>query len=1510
MQHTALYDPRDEHDACGIGFLVQRFGTRSHGILERAVEALRNLAHRGATDADDVTGDGAGILTEIPFRLFDRFLQAKLGYTVPEGQLGVGAVFLSRSNRRDRDRGEEVLVEALEREGLEVLCWRSVPFNASHLGTTARDNRPWFGQVFIRRPPSMDREAFERAMLLGRKAAEHVAARERLDTFSVCSLSSWTIVYKGMLSPGYIERYFADLAADEYETAYVIFHQRYSTNTFPQWHLAQPFRMLAHNGEINTIRGNRRAMRAREMSDEPGLWGDRFRDLRPLVQEQMSDSASLDNALELLTRSGYTAIEAARMVMPPAWENDESRDEQVRAYYASNACILEPWDGPAAIAFTCGRYVAAALDRNGLRPARYKVYDDGTVLLASEVGIIDESGLKVERSGRLGPGSMFAVDLEGGRILDDHVITEEVCRAKDVRSWCDNHLVPSDDRSGDRMGLLKTSGAWRAHQIAFGYTRDEIDIVLDVMATTGKEPVGSMGDDTPHAFLSRRPRLFYSYFKQLFAQVTNPPIDSIRERSVMTLRTVLGGRPGLFGDRSRPVKFAVFSSPILSTAEFDGLANNEALRGRVVRLDATFPRAAVPPREGEPGRLEEALEALAESARRAVESDGARLIVLSDENMNADRVAIPMMLATGRVRVDLVARGLGTACDLVCHTGEARDVHQIACLLGEGAGAIYPYLAYATIAASRPSEECAAAVANYRLALEAGLLKVMARMGVSTLSSYSSAGLFEALGVSRRVVDECFPGIRSRIDGIGYGLIECESLARHETAFGGGRNEGNELEDFGFYKISRKGGEFRGWNGKVVSGMRRFVKTRKDGTYESFRDLSEQHQPAAIRDMFEIRYADEPLPVEEVASVEEIRSRFTTAGMSLGALSPEAHETLAIAMNRIGGKSNSGEGGEDPLRYMDRLAHGQNANSAIKQVASGRFGVTPGYLASAREIEIKIAQGAKPGEGGQLPGHKVTPLIARLRCSVPGVTLISPPPHHDIYSIEDLAQLVLDLREVNPRARICVKLVAAAGVGTIAAGVAKAHADVILISGHEGGTGASPLSSIRYVGAPWEIGLAEAHQVLSLNGLRERVTLRTDGGLKTGRDLVVAAILGAEEFNFGTAAMIAATCAMFRVCHLNTCPVGVATQDEELRAHYKGTPDDVIAYFDAVAEDVRAHLARLRVRSLEELIGRTDLLAQLSDPENLKSGAVDLSALLHDPLFGDRLRPRKQPSLRRPISANRVDSAVLEVAGALLNGSSDGVVGLEFVVDNRDRCIGTRLSGEVAHRRGLDDLDRAAITLRLQGAAGQSLGAFLAPGILLDVTGEANDYVGKGMAGGDIVIRPGDGAGFDCDAWSDNVIAGNTCLYGATGGRLFAAGSVGERFAVRNSGAEAVVEGVGEHACEYMTGGVIVVLGCVGGNFGAGMSGGVAFVLDPGSALERQCNPTMVEVRSVGGDADHLRSLVAEHLERTGSFVARSLLADWERALTLFRSVSPRPQTRPVHEFATSAPVMRQNGGS
>ncbi len=1494
----SLYDPAHEHDSCGVGFIAQVSGRRTNRILRLGLRSICNLMHRGALDADAKTGDGAGVMTQIPYKLFVPEV-TRLGHTLyQESDLAVGVMFLPHDNAYAQARTKAITQEVLEKRGLFLFGWREVPINIRVLGEKAQTTMPRIEHVLIGKPWGMADDDYERRLFLARNEIEDIAAANAINNFYIPSFSHRVIVYKGLLVSASLEKFYPDLSNPDYETAICVYHQRYSTNTFPKWPLAQPFRMLAHNGEINTVRGNRNWTSAREAELRADFWGNDIDLLKPIIQPEGSDSASLDNVLEVLTMSGRSVLHAMTMLVPPAWRSDKQIPQDIADFYEYHRCFCEPWDGPAALCFTDGITVGACLDRNGLRPARYKLTDDGIFLLGSEVGISGTDLKSVVDMGRLAPGEMIAIDTAGGKLLRDRDIKAALAARKPYGEWLKSHLIrfkhATDQDIAQPAGELDILTLTQ-RQIAFGYTSEELDIVLKPMFKDGAEAVGSMGDDTPLAVLSLRPRLLYTYFKQLFAQVTNPPIDPIREKLVMSLHTVLGWRRNLLSETPEHCRQILLESPIL----LDG--DVEALRA----IGGEFPATTVPclwPASEGPGGLEKAVRRICSEVEAAVDRD-VRLIILSDRGVDHENVPVPMLLAMGAVHHHLRRVGKRMKASMICETAEARDVHQIACLIGYGASCVNPYLALETLREllekGSVEPDFGKRAVDYRRALENGLLKIMSKMGISVVSSYRGAQVFEAIGISTKLIEECFTGTSTQIEGLGFAEIAQESLTRHALAYAGAVPvEAGKLEDPGYYRV-RRGGELHAVTPPVLQSFHTFVgikgadKAGKAEDYKKYVDAVLVNRPHSLRNLLDlVALPSGPVPIEEVESIEEIRRRFTTAGMSLGALSPEAHETLAIAMNRIGGKSNSGEGGEDPVRFK-RREDGDWANSAIKQIASGRFGVTAAYLASAKEIEIKMAQGAKPGEGGQLPGHKVSAYIAKLRHAVEGVTLISPPPHHDIYSIEDLAQLIYDLKQVNPRARVCVKLVAEAGVGTIAAGVAKAHADIILVSGHEGGTGASPLSSVKNAGGAWELGVAETHQVLLLNGLRNRVTLRTDGGMRTGEDIIYATLLGAEEYNFGTAALIAMGCVYVRQCHLNTCPVGVATLDDKLRAKFKGKADNVVAFFNAVAEEVRQIMATLGFRTINEMIGHTECLRQRKVADHPKANTVDLSRLLVDVAKDDSTMVRHATRARNDGPEDRtLDDIILQDAKEAINDGKP--ITLSYKITNINRSVGTQVSGEIGYQYGEEGLPEGTVDLRFAGSSGQSFGAFLAPGVRLVLTGEANDYVGKGMSGGEIVIKaisPRKYTPKEC------IILGNTVMYGSTGGSLFANGKGGERFCVRNSGGTAVVEGVGDHCCEYMTNGTVVVLGETGKNFGAGMTGGVAYVLDLQDVFTERYNPQLITPTRLQDEADitALKALIYRHLELTESEIARDVLADWPAYAPKFWKVSPTvPAAKPL----------------
>ncbi len=1502
---SGLYDPRFEHDACGVGFVARLSGQPGHDIVAKAVEAVANLSHRGAVAADGKSGDGSGVLTQIPRRLVTRELERLTGIRLDDADaIGVGMFFLPSEDRR---RASEVLIEAsLEAGGLRLLSWRDVPIDADQLGGAARSTLPRIRQALIApRGGQRDTDRFERALYLAHKDIERHAEQAGLmaQGFYVASLSCRTLVYKGLFAAHQLPAFFLDLQDREYESGLAVFHQRYSTNTFPTWQLAQPFRLLAHNGEINTLLGNRAWMQAREA----GLPAE----LRPVIWNEGSDSTSLDEALHLLERNGRNVLHALSALMPAAWEGNAGLPTEVQDFYRYHAPILEPWDGPAALAFADGRYVGAALDRNGLRPCRYKVTAEGLVVAGSEVGAIELDDYRIVEKGRLGPGQMLALDLERHTILHDDQLKRELGASRPWGAWIDTIGMAGHDATAHVAGTTNGTVLAAADQPAFaaddqqlatlqrafGYTNEDLRIVLRPMGAEGLEAVWSMGDDTPIAPFARAPRSLYAFFRQRFAQVTNPPIDPLRESLVMSLRTWLGPRPDLLQVEGPQTHLIELESPVIDESILRSIRAQRRLR--VAEIDATFWADALEATAG--SRLESALDdvcATAESAARG----GAQMLVLSDRRADATRVAIPMLLALGAVHQRLLVTGLRSHVDLVVETGDAWDVHHLAALVGYGAGAVCPWLALRTARSlgdddpRREYPDADTAEHNYLKATAKGVLKIMSKMGISTVSSYRGGQIFECLGLAREVIERCFAGTPSRIGGLGFEQLGGPVLERHTAAFAS--DDQRKLPDFGLVRFRREG-ERHAWEPAVIRALHKAI-DQNGTTWGDYRSLTEPpDEPATLRDLLEILPADKPVALDEVESWDQIVTRFVCTAMSLGALSPEAHETLAVGMNRIGARSNSGEGGEDPSFYRPH-DDGDRHDNKIKQVASARFGVNARYLAHAEELEIKMAQGSKPGEGGQLPAHKVTDLIARLRHAVPGTSLISPPPHHDIYSIEDLAQLIYDLKRVNPFARVGVKLVSEAGVGTVAAGVAKAYADYVLVSGFDGGTGASPLTSIKHAGSPWELGVAETQQVLVRNGLRGRVRLRTDGGLRRARDVVIAALLGAEEYGFGTASLVAIGCDMARQCHLNTCPTGIATQRADLRAKFKGTPEQVIDFFVHLAEEIRELLASLGLRSMDEAIGRVDLLRQT----HVFHG-VDLSAVLADP-DPSGTEPRRSVMSRndRPEEQEPLDERLLRDATGALNAGSRFKAAC--MIRNRDRSVGARIAGEIgagrlqaiATKPGIRQLP--FFEVRFVGSAGQSFGAFTTDGMRLTLEGEANDYLGKGMSGGEIVLMPADMARF---APHKNTIVGNTVLYGATGGRVFAAGRAGERFCVRNSGATAVVEGVGDHGCEYMTGGTVLVLGETGRNFGAGMTNGVAYVLDETGEFPSHLNEELVTATRLM-DADELSTvyeLVREHFERTASRRAEAILDVWDVFRSQFWKVAPR-QSSLAEEAAVSVP--------
>lgn len=1443
MNEYPLYDPMQHHDACGVGFVATRDAVASHRIVRLGVQCLHALDHRGARSADG-TGDGAGLMTRIPFRVIERDLVAH-GFNVPtRDHIGLIMTFFSKSAVEEL---KQTIETALEANRLRLLMWRVVPVGSSILTETAAKSQPVIEQAVVTvASPNMDQEDFEKALFLARKQIER---SEAPDDFAIVSASCRTVVYKGLFTADRIEQFYWDLGDPMYESDFAIFHQRYSTNTHPAWALAQPFRMLAHNGEINTVQGNRAWMIARSNDLGESIWGDRTQDLAPLVRPgNGSDSASLDEAMEVLVRSGRGVAHVKEMLMPQAWENVTDLAPRLKAFYEYHAFLVEPWDGPAAIAATDGRTLVAGLDRNGLRPARWTVTPD-IVIVASEAGVAPDVEILATETGQLGPGEILEIDLADGTISFSDEVKAGLAAHAPYSDWITTQTAyihdPFDPLQDERFDA-------EALGRVFGYTAEERRLILLQMAE-GREPILSMGNDTGLAALSKLPQRLTRYFHQAFAQVTNPPMDPIRERLVMSLRTYVGRHGSLLEETPRQAHMMELTSPVLSDADVEKLRTSTDPSFASAWFDILFDPAG-----GADGMVE-AVKKVCVEVERAV-ADGAAVIMLSDRATDAIRAPIPIALVVGAVHHHLIDVGLRLHTSIIAVSGEPRDAHDLACLIGFGAAAVNPYLAIEQVRAmaadDKVPQSAIEAQENYRTSLENGLLKIMSKMGICTVKSYRSSELFEAIGLDEDVCELAFRFTQRRVGGVGFPRIAADAIERHARY----SHEGDEAE--GFYKF-RHGGVPHTAAPRTGLALRKAVRSGEDEMFDSYlRLVQEEHVGTELRDLLSIEPLGEPVAIDEVESVERIMRRFVTAAMSLGAISKEAHETLAEAMNHIGALSNSGEGGEDPDRFGTKL------NSGIKQIASGRFGVTPGYLASAEEFQIKMAQGSKPGEGGQLPGHKVSEEIAKLRHTEPGVTLISPPPHHDIYSIEDLAQLIYDLKSFKPLARVSVKLVSGPGIGTIAVGVAKASADAITISGNAGGTGASPLVSIKHAGSPWEIGLAEAHQSLVANGLRSTVLLETDGGLRTGKDIVVAALLGADRFGFGTLPLIALGCKMVRQCHLNTCPVGIATQREDLRAKYSGSVEQVIELFRLLARDVQRILARMGAVSIHDVIGRADLLAASGG-----SVADDFAKLLVRADFG------RDRSFRR-IARSPLGEQLAEVGRAALRG--DGPISVAYPISNRDRAVGTRLSGEIAAIKGDEGLDEGMLSVRLSGTAGQSLGAFLTNGIDIDLDGVANDYVGKGMGGGSIAIRPSTG--------SSTIVhgAGNACLYGATGGRLYIAGAVGQRFAVRNSGADAVVEGTSDHLCEYMTGGRIAVLGTSGRNISAGMTGGVLYLHDSDGALPASLSDSAPALKELDdSDAAELKLMIESHVNRTGSARGKELLSDWENAVTSFRVLRP-----------------------
>ena len=1484
-----LYDPRNEHDACGIGFVVNLNGEQSHAIISKGVEILVNLTHRGACGCDPETGDGAGVTIQIPHRFFVSECR-KTGFELPvEGEYGVGMVFLP-VEPQPRFQCQGIVDRIVQEEGLRVLGWRDTPVNADAIGRVARASQPYIEQVFIQSAPRMARENFERKLFVVRKRVEaEIAASDIKDKsyFYIPSLSSRTIVYKGLLLAPQITSFYTDLSDPDAVSALCLVHQRFSTNTFPSWQLAHPYRYLCHNGEINTLRGNVNWMHARQSVLQSELFGEDIKRLFPIVQTGVSDSASLDNVVELLTLAGRSLPHVMTMLIPEAWDADTSMDPERRALFEYHASLMEPWDGPAAVAFSDGRFIGAILDRNGLRPARYLVTDDGLLIMASETGVLEVEPSRIRVTGSLEPGKMLLADLEEKRIIPDEELKERLASRRPYAKWIAEHQILLGNLPEPPREFGFSPDDITLRQQLFGYTEEDIRMILTPMAVDGQEPVGSMGTDTPLACLSDKPQLLYNYFKQMFAQVTNPPIDPIREASVMSLTSYIGTERNILEETPLHCHTLKLPHPILTNRDLEKLRRVSQGDFLATMLPMLF-RV-----DGGEKELVRALDGLCRRASLAIKS-GYSIVILSDRGFDDEYAPIPSLLALTAVHNHLVREETRTQAALVVETGDAREVMHFCLLIGYGASAVNPYLAlesledlalkgYLPEGLSLPK-----ALHNYEHALKKGILKTMSKMGISTLQSYRGAQVFEALGLSKDVVDKYFAGTASRIGGVGLDVLSQEVKMRHDVAFRKAPASGTQLDPGAHYQY-RIGGERHVINPFTITKLQQAV---RQSSYASFKEytqhLTEQDgRLYNLRGLMEFRKGTRSVPIAEVEPAKEIVKRFATGAMSFGSISKEAHETLAIAMNRIGGKSNTGEGGEDEARF-EPDENGDLRRSAIKQVASARFGVSANYLVHADELQIKISQGAKPGEGGQLPGHKVDAIIARVRHAIPGVGLISPPPHHDIYSIEDIAQLIYDLKNVNPRARISVKLVAESGVGTVAAGVAKAHADVILISGDSGGTGASPLSSIRHAGIPWELGLAETQQVLVLNDLRSRVKLQTDGKLQTGRDVVIAALLGAEEFGFATTPLISMGCIMMRKCHLNTCPVGIATQDPVLRRKFEGKPDHVINFFFYLAEEVREIMAQLGFRTVDEMVGRVDMLQQRRPVDHWKAGHIDLSAILHNPSvpmrFGRRCQIPQDHGLQQAL-----DYALIDKAGDALERGTP--VDFEFPIRNVHRSVGAMLSGEIARRYGSQGLPHDTIRVHFNGSAGQSFGAFLSKGITLTLEGDANDYLGKGLSGGTIVVFPPRASTGKPD---DNTVVGNVLLYGATSGEVYINGRAGHRFAIRNSGATAVVEGTGDHGCEYMTNGLVVVLGPTGKNFAAGMSGGIVYVFDEhGTFSTQRCNRVSVDLDPLTAeDTEKLLQLVKRHAELTGSPRARAILDEWPHAILRFVKVFPHEYKR------------------
>ena len=1486
-----LYDPWFEHEACGVGFIVDMHGRKSHQIVADGLQVLRNLDHRGASGAEINTGDGAGILIQLPHKFFSEVCKASR-ITLPEaGQYGVGLVFLPR-NPTVRRKVEERFEQVVQAEGQTFLGWRTVPTNSASLGDTALSCEPFMRQAFIGRSADLtDDLAFERKLYVIRKRGYNEIRTSTLagaEYWYVASLSMRTLVYKGMLTTEQVDNYFPDLKHPAMESAMALVHSRFSTNTFPSWERAHPYRYIAHNGEINTLRGNINWMHARQALFDSPLFGEDIKKILPIINPNGSDSSMFDNTLELLVLAGRPLAHAMMMMIPEPWSNHESMDDARRAFYQYHSCLMEPWDGPASIGFTDGKQIGAILDRNGLRPSRYYVTKDGLVIMASEAGVLDIPAEEVVQKGRLQPGRMFLVDTEQGRIIEDEEIKRAISSEHPYRQWLNEHLVHLNDlpeapkiEQPDHETLLQ-------RQIAFGYTFEDERVIITPMAKDGVEAIGSMGNDAALAVLSNKPRLLYDYFKQLFAQVTNPPIDSIREEMVTSAETRLGSEGNLLNPQPTACRRVELKWPVLTNEEFAKIRRTNLPGLRVGVLPILF-RVA----RGEKG-LAKSMEELSIMARRMIEEDEINVIVLSDRGVTREYAPIPALLAVSGLHHYLIREGLRTRVSLVLETGEAREVHHFSLLIGYGASAINPYVAFETIddmirEGLLTGIDHKKACANFVKAASKGVIKVMSKMGISAIQSYRGAQVFEALGLRQDVVDHYFTWTPSRVGGIGLTVIAQEVLLRHRAAYPERPVNGHVLPVGGLYQW-RASGEAHLFTPESVHALQKAVRQNSRPAYQAYAKLinDQGRNLCTLRALLEFKNGNAPIPLEEVEPAEAIMKRFKTGAMSYGSISKEAHETLAIAMNRIGGKSNTGEGGEDPERFKP-LPNGDSKNSAIKQVASGRFGVTSEYLVNAKELQIKMAQGAKPGEGGQLPGSKVYPWVAKTRGTTAGVGLISPPPHHDIYSIEDLAELIHDLKNGNSQARISVKLVAEVGVGTVAAGVAKAHADVVLISGYDGGTGASPQTSLQHAGLPWELGLAETHQTLVLNNLRSRIAVETDGQLKTGRDVVIAALLGAEEFGFATAPLVATGCIMMRVCHLNTCPAGVATQDPQLRARYSGKPEHVVNFMRFIADDMREIMAHLGFRTVEEMIGRTDRLEAKKAVDHWKAKGLDFSNILYQPDVGPDIGRFCQIKQDHGIDRSLDVTQLLKLCQPAIEHGKK--VSAELPIRNVNRVVGTITSGEITKKHGAKGLPEDTITLKFTGSAGQSFGAFVTRGMTLAIEGDANDYFGKGLSGGKLIIYPPAKAKFVAE---DNMIVGNVAFYGASAGEAYIRGMAGERFAVRNSGVTVVVEGIGDNGCEYMTGGNVVVLGRAGRNFGAGMSGGIGYVLDEAGDFAKRVNQQMVGIEKLE-DAKEIaavRAMIQKHFDYTQSSRARGILEKWDTFVAKFVKVMPKDYKR------------------